>query len=154
MGEVFFENLVRALLKTTDRTQLFGRPEGYNYPITSVKELSKGELPPARDERDLKVEDIELRSVMQHDLIVKDIVGEKREHVKAHYAELETLEHSLSGAIVHQMGGLTYELERKVAEKEKELTDLEQDIRDSETNLRSVLREVIRVTRDGCLLGQ
>ena len=52
------------------------------------------------------------------------------------------------------MGGLTYELERKVAEKEKELTDLEQDIRDSETNLRSVLREVIRVTRDGCLLGQ
>ena len=57
-------------------------------------------------------------------------------------------------SIVHQMGGLTYELERKVAAKEKELTDLEQDIRDSETNLRSVLREVIRVTRDGCLLGQ
>ena len=95
-----------------------------------------------------------MNSAMAHSLIVKDIVGEKRDRVKVLYSELETLEHSLSSAIVNQMHGLIHDMELKVTAKEHEVNELEAEIDASESNLKAVLREVIRVTRDGCILGK
>ena len=71
LGPTGFEYLIRWVLKTTDRTELYGRPEGFNYPVTDIKEVVwEGGCAP-RDRTDIDLEDKEVERWMAHDLIQK-----------------------------------------------------------------------------------